>query len=128
MPNPFRIATSRHEFFVQLEAAIAKTQQLIAQKPTWELLQSVARQLEAMKAWTHSGRKPTFDERKSITMGRKAYREIHDTNDSEWQDYMDLITDLALYFKYWRSDAGLQTLDSNDWRTDFPERHDLSDE
>ena len=92
------------------------------------MLQSFARQLDAMKGWTQHGRKPTFDERKSITMGRTAQREIQGTSEMEWYDYMQLISELDLYFKYWRSDAGLLTLDESDWRINFPGRHDLSDE
>jgi hypothetical protein len=128
MPLKFNIVTDRAAFFDQLDLAIAKTKTLIAQNPTWEMLQSFARQLEAMKQWSANGRKPSFDERRTITMGRTAQREIQGTNDLEWYDYMQQITELDSYFKFWRSDAGLATLDTDDYRTSFPGDYDFSDE
>jgi hypothetical protein len=128
MAQRFHLVTSRHEFFVQLDMAIAKTQQFIGQNPTWAMLEPIARQLEAIKKWTEYGRKPTFDERKSISMGRTVQRELQGTSDDEWYNYMRRISELASYFKIWRSDAGLNTLDENDWRTSFPNTYDLSDE
>jgi hypothetical protein len=128
MSGIFNIVTSRSEFFQLLDTAITKTQEFIAQNPTWEMLQAIARQLQAMKQWTANGRKPSFDERQTISMGTTVQRELQGTPELEWYDYMQLIAELDLYFKYWRTDAGLLTLDENDWRINFPEEHDLSDE
>jgi hypothetical protein len=128
MPLDYNIVTDRAAFFDQLDLAIAKTKKLISENPSWEMLHSFARQLDAMKQWSANGRKPAFDERKSITMGRAAQREIQGTNDMEWYDYMQQITELDSYFKFWRSDAGLSTLDTDDYRTSFPADYDFSDE
>jgi hypothetical protein len=128
MPNPFHIVTSRSEFFRQLDLSIAETQRFLTANPTWTLLSSVDRQLSAMKQWTQHGRKPTFDERKSISMGMTVRCQFHGTSDVAWYDYMQRISELANYFMYWRSDAGLDGFDDSDWRNSFPDRYDLSDE
>jgi hypothetical protein len=81
-----------------------------------------------MTQWSANGRKPAFDDRATITMGRTAQSAIQGTNDMEWYDYMQQLTELDSYFKFWRSDAGLLTLDRNDYRTSFPGDYDFSDE
>jgi hypothetical protein len=128
VPNPFHIVTSRNEFFNKLDIAISKTRTHIQHEPNWELLGSISRQLDAIKAWTKNDRKPTFDERKSITMGRMAGRELQDTTDYEWYDYKELIGELAYYFKLWLSDAGLNAVDDDDMGINFPDTYDVSDE
>jgi hypothetical protein len=124
----FHIVTDRSAFFTLLDAAIAETARLLMAHPTDVLLPSFAKQLGAMKSWTANGRKPSFDERRSISMGTTAQRELAGATRVEWAKYVILLTELDLYFKLWRSDAGLQTLDQSDWRLSFPADYDISDE
>jgi hypothetical protein len=53
-----------------------------------------------MKQWTQYGRKPTFDERKSISIGTTVRREIQVTSDLAWYESMQRISELANYFMY----------------------------
>lgn len=124
----FHIVVNRATFFRLLDAAIAETAHLSALYPNDALLPSFAKQLVAIKHWTANGRKPTFDERRSISMGTTAQRELAGATSVEWAKYAMLVTELDLYFKLWRSDAGLQTLDQSDWRLSFPSKYDFSDE
>jgi len=48
--------------------------------------------------------------------------------DLEYQKYKHLIGELASYFKCWRSDAGLDSMDLDDWCIEFDDEYDLSDE
>lgn len=128
MANRFSIVTSRNRFFELLSDAVAKTNQLLLTNPDKAILHSFAAQLAAMKNWTANGRKPTFDERKSITMGVAAQREIQGTSSADLAEFLTLISALDSYFKFWRTDAGLQTLDDTDWRISFPSDYDFSDE
>jgi hypothetical protein len=128
MARRFDIVTDREAFFRLLGEAIDTTARLMVASPTYELLHHFSRQLEAMRNWTANGRKPTFDERRSVTLGVTAQRELQGTTDPEWSSYMMLVTALSSYFKFWRTDAGLRTLDSTDWRVSFPNDYDFSDE
>ena len=127
MTNSNRFVTSRKTFFEQLDAAIAQTQQMIAEYPTWEMFQAFARQLASMKQWTKDGRKPSFEERKTIDLNTSRFL-LENPVEQSLADYMFLIGELGNYFNVWRSDAGLLTLDDDDWKTDFPRDYDLSDE
>src|ERR1700748_1403370 len=117
MASEFGLVTNRQEFFRQLGICIAAKRRFFAKDPTVFILDPISRQLEAVRNWTLNGRKPTFDERRSISMGRTVQRELEGTPDPAWSRYQFRISELSNYFKLWRSDAGLNGLDENDWRT-----------
>jgi hypothetical protein len=128
MANRFAIVTGRKRFFELLNVAVTKTNELVLTNADKTTLHSFAAQLAAITKWTANGRKPTFDERKSITMGVAAQREIQGTSNAELAEFLTMISALDSYFKFWRTDAGLHTLDDTDWRLSFPDDCDFSDE
>lgn len=119
---------SRADFFRVLGEVIQETEQKHLAEPSWRFLESVLSQLYHIRNTTAHGRKPTFEERRSINIGLLAEREMEGVSDLKWDDYKDKLTDIAFYYQFWRTDAGLATLDDDDWRTDFPQDYDLSDE
>lgn len=128
MSDRWSLIHNRAEFFVQLDRAITMTKSLQAKNPDWGTLDSYAAQLDAIERWTAHGRKPTFDERKSITVGMSAYRELENTNDLDWDDYKTVLMQLEDYFKYWLSDAGLETFDWDGELVGMTNDFDFSDE
>lgn len=125
MPLKLNHIKSRAQFFDVLAEVI---QQAEDELEKWPALEAILTQLYAVRRWTANGRKPTFDERKSFTAGRIAARQFEGTNDLYWYDFSDKVGDIWMYFKCWRTDAGLATLDDTDWRSSFPDDYDFSDE
>jgi hypothetical protein len=124
----FKYTTSREAFFKTLVETRAETERRIREEPGWQVMNEFLAQLIFIENCTANGRKPTFEERKSITMGRSAYHAFQGVTDEGWSEYSAKISDLSGYFKFWLSDKGLETADEDDYRFDFPDDEDLSDE
>lgn len=127
MPLELNYIKSRAQFFDVLQELIQQAEAHL-KKEKWPTLEDMLMQLYAVRKWTANGRKPTFDERKSFTAGTAASREFEGTNDMAWYDFSQKMMELSLYLKCWRTDPGLATFDEEDWRADFPDDYDLSDE
>lgn len=118
---------SRADFFRVLDESITETSQKIAANPDWTILEVFMQQLLFMRATTSGGRKPTFEERKKITIGTILIREMESPPDYEWDDYKTKLSNLGFYYKLWQTDKGLQNMEQNGY-SKSPNWHDLSDE
>jgi hypothetical protein len=118
---------SRADFFRVLDEAITETSQKITANPDWTILEVFMQQLMFMRATTSGGRKPTFEERKKISIGTIAMREMESVSDMEWYNYKDKLSDLGYYFKLWQTDKGLRSMEQNGC-DESPHWDDLSDE
>jgi hypothetical protein len=127
MPLKFIYTTCRPDFFRTLAEVREETARRIVEKPGWVVLEIFVRELNFMQNATADGRKPTFGERQSITMGRVAV-DASQGSSGDWEDYFGKIMELDYYFKLWRSDKGLARASENDHRYGFPDDQDLSDE
>ena len=118
---------SRADFFRVLDETILETSQKIAANPGWTTLESIMQQLLFIRATTAHGRKPPFEERKRISLGAILIREFESPPDLEWDDYKSKVSELALYYKLWQTDAGLQNIEKNGYEGSV-NWDDLSDE
>ena len=129
MAIDFHYTTSRAAFFRTLIETREETERRMREEPGWKVMEEFLMQLIFMQNCTANGRKPTFEERKSITMGRSAYHAFQGVTDEGWSDYSEKISELNSYFKFWLTDKGLENADEeNDMRFDFPDHYDVSDE
>ena len=78
-----------------LERAEKKTASLRAAVPDWGVLDSIEPQLELMRECLDSGRLPSKDEQKSITLGPLAVRNVEDGN----PEYADWLKELDYAFR-----------------------------
>ena len=118
--EPHKFIQNRADFFQSIDRAIADTKRLRG-TPPWAPLESILRQLEAMKQWTANGRTPTKDERRSIQIWRTVSRELEPAANDELYDYTQLLTELTFYFKLWWDDAEWAAMDTKDPRIRFPD-------
>ena len=119
---------SRKDFFSVLNEMIKETERKVLADPNWAVVDTWLSQLYFMRRTTANGRKPTFDERTSITLGRSSGIELQGAP-PDWAEYGEKLRELSQYDQYWRTDAGLKGLDKNkDYRVMFPRLYDLSDE
>jgi len=92
---------TRGEFEAELKEAIYQADLLIKKLPKWPAMQTVRRQLEAMRNWTQGGRTPTEDERKKINIGLIAMREFDDE-----EPISSLCHKLNYFFQEWPLQPG----------------------
>jgi hypothetical protein len=118
---------SRADFFRVLDEAITETSQKLAADPSWTILEVFMQQLLFMRATTSGGRKPTFEERKKITIGTILIREMESPPDIEWEVYKTKLSNLGYYYQLWQTDAGLKIMEQNGC-DGVPFWDDLSDE
>lgn len=85
----------RQKFKEVLERATKKTAALRAAVPDWPILDQIEPQLDFMRDCLDAGRIPTVDEKKSITLGPLAVRNIEDGN----PEYADWLKELAFAFR-----------------------------
>ena len=95
---------SRRDFFAELEIAHATCRELIQKYPEDGTLVSVRRQLDAISQWTAKGRTPTSDERESIDMGIRVFREYEVTDDADLESFSRRVSVLHSYIKFWPHD------------------------
>jgi hypothetical protein len=70
-------------------------------------------QLDAISQWTASGRTPTVDERASIDMGIRVFREYETTTDADLESFRERISTPHSYVKFWPNDEAAAD-ESND--------------
>jgi site-specific recombinase XerD len=95
---------SRREFFSELAIAQASCRLLIEKYPEDATLVSVRLQLDAISQWTDNGRTPTADERESIDMGIRVFREYETTDDADLESFSRRVSVLHSYVKFWPTD------------------------
>jgi hypothetical protein len=103
----------RADFFAALDKAIAQGEDLLKVAPGYGPVESIVRQLEAIRAWTAAGREPTKEERWKPQIGLILTREFA-SPPPEISDWVDLSGDVASYFRHWFDDAIFQTVDEDD--------------
>lgn len=92
---------SRREFDARLKWAEQEIRQRLAQAPTFQPYQAIARQLAAIEAWTMSGRTPTPDERRQINIGLIAVRELEPLEQPGLAELIDALHDINYAFETW---------------------------
>ena len=92
--------TSRDDFAVVLEQAIAATRRMLC-GGDFLPLRSIAMQLDAMAKWTAGGRTPTDEERSAIQLGVVVFRELEPAQTRELYDYNQRLYELNGFFKEW---------------------------
>ncbi len=119
MPLRRTFINSRADFFRVVDEALDMTADRLSQT-VFAPLASIARQLEAIKAWTAGGREPTLDERRKVSIGLIATRELEPAASADDAAYLTRLYEIDGYFSDWLSDAELLAFDDADWRNDFP--------
>jgi hypothetical protein len=108
---------SRAGFHRVLRGAIDIARRLLAQQPGSPAMQSVEKQLDAMKRWTDGGRDPTPSERRSIDVGLIAARELSG-DAGEAGDLRRKLFALNNYFEDWPTDAEAASATDDDFFDD----------
>lgn len=96
---------SRNDFHRVLHEAQAITAGILRAQPKNDVIDTIARELDAMQNWTAANRKPTRDERKSIDVGLRAARELEPVGDTGLEPLIQKLYALNNYFEDWPSDA-----------------------
>ncbi len=94
---------SRTDFFQVLGETLTQARTL-QQGPAGGFYKQFEVELVAMQEWTANGRTPTLEERKRITIGLIASREIEPTKNIELYEFCQRLYQLNYYFAYWPSD------------------------
>ena len=95
---------SRADFSRALSGARKKVGDALKRLPGDPTLESTRVQLEAIEKWIAHGRTPTLDERKSIDMGVRLYREFETTEDIDLYHLRNLIGEIGNYVLFWPDD------------------------
>jgi hypothetical protein len=77
---------------------------LIARHPYEDTLRSVQLQLEAINKWIANDRQPTLEERKSLNMAQRMFREYEMTDEIDISQFRDLISGIHSYVEFWPTD------------------------
>jgi hypothetical protein len=95
---------NKQDFLKQLEMALAQCPTLIARHPHEDTLRSVQLQLEAIKKWIANDRQPTLEERKSLNMAQRMFREYEMTDEIDIAQFRRLVSPIHGYVMYWPTD------------------------
>lgn len=96
---------SRSDFFVELSKAKSACAALRNAIPVAETLGAVWRQLEAIERWTANGRTPTRDERMSLDMSLRMFREYETTDNIDIYKLTGIVSAVHVYVRHWPDDA-----------------------
>jgi hypothetical protein len=92
---------SRSDFFRVLDQTLAEARGLAEGAPSGAPMETVVRELEAMKACTAGGRTPTPAERQSIDIGVISIRELEPAETEEQDNFQLRLHELNGYFEDW---------------------------
>jgi hypothetical protein len=95
---------NKQEFLAEFEIALRECPALIARYPREGTLRSVQLQLNAIKKWIANERQPTLEERKSLDMAQRMFREYETAREVDILDFSDLIAGVHAYVKFWPTD------------------------
>jgi hypothetical protein len=96
---------SRADFERVLKEARAITHGMLKVQPNNPVIETIDTQLDAMERWTAAGREPTEDERKTISVGLIAVRELDAARRDESGELANKLYELDNYFKEWPTDG-----------------------
>ena len=84
---------SRADYFVTLDKAIQRSKALLAKQAQYSVIENIDMQLDAMRRWSANDRSPTDEERKRVSIGLIAVRELVDTGDPAMDEYAERISE-----------------------------------
>ena len=117
----FRYIQGRDDFFRLLPELLQQVRELEQRTPDYLVFVSIRRQLEAIELWTANGREPTREERRSISVGRLAARELEELEHDGLDELTRKISELDFYVKHWKDNEAWRSLDRDDQRALFPD-------
>ena len=109
-PGEYGDIDSRAKFRARVSDVLALSEQCEKKMPSDPAIGSITAQLRAMKRNTMNGRDPTADERKGITAGLIAIRELDGTPDDDVAKLADAIHDVVSFYEDWPTDAAAAAL------------------
>jgi hypothetical protein len=98
---------SRNDFHRVLDEALAMVRARIEKVPAYGVYRQIEQELQAMKRWTANDRAPTEDERREITLGPIAIRELEPAETPDDQDFITSMHELNYYFDNWPADPAV---------------------
>jgi hypothetical protein len=104
---------SRADYFVTLDKAIQRSKALLAKQAQYSVIENIDMQLDAMRRWSANDRSPTDEERKRVSIGLIAVRELVDTGDPAMDEYADWLAELNNYFEDWPTDKEAAEADAD---------------
>jgi hypothetical protein len=109
-PGEYGDLDSRAKFRARVADVLTLAEQCVKRAPVDPALRSIMTQLQVMKRNTANGRDPGPDERKGITAGLIAIRELDGTPDDEVAKLADSIHDVVAFYEDWPTDAAAAAL------------------
>ena len=119
----FKHIKNRADFFVTLDDAIQRTQDLMKPGPHGPAEDSILRQLHVIQRWTANGRQPTKEERWKPNILVRLAREFEGVMDPVWEDWVQRVKEVAFYFQRWHEDSVFQSVHGDEIPF-FPEDED----
>jgi len=104
-PGEYADIDSRAKFRVRLAEVLALANKCLARTPGDPALASIARQLEAMTRNTANDRDPTETERRGISAGVIAVRELRGSPDNDVAKLDDAIHAVVTFYSDWPEDS-----------------------
>jgi len=95
---------SRADFERVLKEARYITRRLLQRQPHNKTIETIDTQLDALERWTAGGGEPSEAQRKTISIGLIAARELDDVPDPEVKVLVDKLYALQNYVKEWPTD------------------------
>ena len=89
--------TNKTQFRTILDKALATTDRDAEVSPSFYLHKVIRPQLELIDRCLKENRAPTIEERKSLSLGQLAVREVEDTD----EEYASWLMALAYAFRHW---------------------------
>lgn len=89
---------SREDFRRVLAETLELVRRLATRTPGFPPYENIIQQLEAVSAWTASGKTPTQDQRSSIDVGLVAARELDEIPAPDVKDLANRIHAISYYF------------------------------
>ena len=108
---------SRADFERVVKDARLITRLLLSGESLDPTIESIDTQLDALERWSANGREPTPAERKSISVGILAARELDDVRDPEIQVLAGKLHSVQSYVREWPSDDdAANATDADFWK------------
>ncbi len=103
-PNEYGDIDSRAKFRTRVAEVLALAEKCEKKAPQDPSIRSIAEQLRTMKKNTANGRDPSPDERKGITAGLIAIRELEGSPDDDVAKLEERIHDVVSFYEDWPTD------------------------
>jgi hypothetical protein len=109
------VINSRADFVRALSDAKRQVGDALKRLPNDPTMGAAHLQLAGIENFIAQGRTPTLDERKSVDMGVRMYREFETTDDVELYHLRNLVGEVATYFLFWPDDNAAADPDSRQY-------------